>query len=183
MTRRPVPILAVLAVLVAAAGLTGCSASGGAAAGPSPSASADPAQLLELGKRFAQCGRDHGYPDIPDPHIDGGYLVWPDDGGPDLKERMRTLSEQVPECRVLLDQITAKNERRNNETPGPADLPKLQAFAKCMREHGIDGFPDPKPDGSFPLAGTPLESEGKSERVLTALDACKSIYDKRIVIS
>jgi hypothetical protein len=38
-------------------------------------------------------------------------------------------------------------------------------------------------DGTFPINGTPLENEGKSERLLSALDACKSVYDKRIATS
>lgn len=179
MTRRPLAALALVAVLAAAAA---CSAGTGAPVAP-PSASGGTQQLLELSRRFAQCGREHGYPGLPDPEIDNGKVVWPA-GSPEQKDQLRTLAEEVPECKALWDQLNALIDRnQNRETPAAEDLPKLQAFAKCMREHGIDGFPDPKPDGTFPLIGTPLEHEGKSERVMVAMDACKHLYDKRLSIS
>ena len=88
--------------------------------------------------------------------------------------------------------IDGSEGRTGDDDPsgGDGDRPSQQemedamlAYAKCMREQGIDGFPDPKPDGTFPLLGTPLENEGKSERVLTALEACKHLYDKKIALS
>lgn len=179
MTRRPFAALAIVAVL--AGGVAACSAGAGTP-DPSPSASGGTQQLLELSRRFAQCGRDHGYPSLPDPEVDDGKVVWPA-GQPELKEQLRTLAEEVPQCKALWDQIDSLSGRGNAETPSAEDMPKLRAFAKCMREQGIDGFPDPKPDGTFPLIGTPLENEGKSERVIAAMDACKHLYDKRLAIS
>ncbi len=178
MTRRPFAALALVAVL---AGAAACSTGTDAPEGP-PGASAGAQQLLELGRRFAQCGREHGYPGLPDPEIADGRVVWPL-GSPEQKDQLRAVAEGVAECKVLWDQLNALIDRQGGETPGAEDLPKLRAFAQCIREHGIDGFPDPKPDGSFPLIGTPLEHEGKSERVIAAMDACKHLYDKRLLIS
>jgi hypothetical protein len=83
-----------------------------------------------------------------------------------------------------LDESLSLPGDREHPTPSAADLAKLKAYAKCMREHGIPDFPDPKADGTFPIIGTPLEHEGKSERVLSAMDACKDVIDdKKIEVS
>lgn len=178
MTRRPFVVIALLAVL--AGGASACS-SGSGGPGASPSASFDSERALSIGRRFAQCARDHGYPAFPDPVIQNGDLAWPGEV-PDLKEQIRTIMEQ-PECKAIMDESISLGDPHRDTTPSAQDMEKLRAFAKCMRDQGIEGFPDPKPDGTFPLVGTPLEQEGKSERVLTAIDACKHLYDKKIAIS
>ncbi|WP_238006273.1 hypothetical protein KZZ52_36390 [Dactylosporangium sp. AC04546] len=184
MTRRPVAVLAALTMLFV---LAGCSSGQGGPGGPggpgaSPSGGLDEERALSIGRRFAQCARDHGYPSFPDPEIRDGDLAWPA-AGLELKEQIRTIMEQQPECKAIMDESMSLSDNRRDPTPSAEDLQKLRAFAKCMREQGVDGFPDPLPDGTFPLVGTPLEHEGKSERVLTAIDACKHLYDKKIAIS
>ncbi|MET7392915.1 hypothetical protein ABZS66_05385 [Dactylosporangium sp. NPDC005572] len=181
MTRRPVAVIAALTTVFV---LAGCSSGPSGPSGPGASASGglDEERALSIGRRFAQCARDHGYPSFPDPDIQDGQLVYPA-AGPDLKEQIRTIMEQHPECKAIMDESMSLPDDRRDPTPSAEDLEKLRAFAKCMREQGIDGFPDPKPDGTFPLVGTPLEHEGASERVLTAIDACKHLYDKKIAIS
>lgn len=181
MTRRLLAVLATVAVL--GTGLTACTSSGTPGAGASASSDVDPQQALAVGRRLAQCARDHGYPNFPDPVLDGDRLAFQGDAGPNIKDQLKTLEQEVPECAKIMEEMSGIGARQGRPTPGAADMAKLQAFAKCMREQGIDGFPDPKPDGTFPLTGTPLESEGKSERVLTALDACKHLYDGKIAIS
>ncbi|MDG6110472.1 hypothetical protein Daura_28440 [Dactylosporangium aurantiacum] len=174
MTPRPLAALALLAVLA------GCSPAPRTADTADPSA-INTQQALDIGRRIAQCGREHGYPDMADPVLDGDRLAWPGDG-PDMKERLRAL-EEVPECKAIISQMQALGAPRSATAVSAADMEKLKAFASCMREHGVDGFPDPKADGTFPLVGTPLETEGKSERVLAGIDACKHLYDGRIAVS
>jgi hypothetical protein len=63
-------------------------------------------------------------------------------------------------------------------------MQKLRDFAKCIREHGIPEWPDPKSDGTFPIAGTPIQAEGKSSgRLSTAVEACKQYWDEGIDVS
>src|SRR5690348_10590207 len=142
MSYRPFVVLALLAVL------GGCSSGGG---NDSPGASTDAQQALDIGRHFAQCARDHGYPDFPDPAIDGTKLKY-GDGGPAVQEQSRAASG-VPECKAIQDQLRALGNA--NSTPSAADLEKLKQFAQCLRDHGITGWPDPKADGSFPIVGTP----------------------------
>jgi hypothetical protein len=116
--------------------------------------------------------------------IDGNKLSWPATGGGNVKEQARTVS-QIPECKAVADQLAALgNQNRNPDpTPNASDLPKLRQFAACMREHGLPDWPDPNADGTFPIAGTPLQSQLDSEPFFAAVDACKHLYDKRIVTS
>ncbi|HYN96725.1 MAG TPA: hypothetical protein VES42_23035, partial [Pilimelia sp.] len=52
------------------------------------------------------------------------------------------------------------------------DVAALTAFARCMRGKGVPDFPDPRPDGRFPIAGTSVEG-GKTPALARALAACR----------
>jgi hypothetical protein len=54
-------------------------------------------------------------------------------------------------------------------------------FAKCMRDHGIDDWPDPtvKADGGISLGGT-SDLEASNEQVQAARKACQHILDKSV---
>ncbi|MFI5909766.1 hypothetical protein [Dactylosporangium sp. NPDC051541] len=181
MTRTPFAVVALLAAL--ALSLAACSSSKEA----SPSASGSvttgsySSRELDIGRQFAQCARDHGYPNFPDPVVDAGKIVWPATDGDATKDQSRAVAA-LPECKAIGDQLAALG-RHPNPSFDPADLPKLRDLAKCMREHGLPDFPDPRPDGTFKLSGTPLEGQGETETFYNAIDACKHFYDKRIVTS
>jgi hypothetical protein len=170
-------LLAALALLA----LAGCSGHAAGTASPSPSAlSRD--QVLAIGRQAAQCMRDHGIPDFPDPVVDGqGQLSLPQ--GPDgdrAKQEIGARPEAQRACQPILDRLPA------GATRGPGqytqeDLANLLKFAQCMRRNGIPEWPDPKADGSFPISGTPLETEGKSPRFRAATNACRQYWDKGII--
>jgi hypothetical protein len=44
----------------------------------------------------------------------------------------------------------------------------------CMREHGMPDFRDPSADGNFRAAPS-LQREGKSPRLLRAMEACRQL--------
>jgi hypothetical protein len=71
---------------------------------------------------------------------------------------------------------------RHGQPPSAQDMANLRHFAQCMRDNGIPEWPDPKPDGTFPIIGTPLEAEGKSQRVLGGMNACQQ-YAEGIDVS
>lgn len=132
MTRRSLRTLAVLAVL--AAGPAACSSGGPA----SPAASAggtstDVQKALDAGRRFAQCGRDHGLPDFPDPELYAGRI-----GYFHAPQEVKDQEEQVldiPECKAILSEIPVLPD--DHPPPSAADMRKLREFAKCIREHGV----------------------------------------------
>ena len=182
MTRRSLRTLAVLTVLAVVTGGPAACSSGGPA---SPAASAggtstDVQKALNAGRRFAQCGRDHGLPDFPDPELYAGrigYFHAPQEVK-DQEERVL----DIPECKAILAEIPVLPDDR--PTPGAADMQKLREFAKCIREHGVPDWPDPKSDGTFPIVGTPLQTEGKSSgRLSTAVEACEQYWDRGIDVS
>jgi hypothetical protein len=156
----------VVLVLLLVAGLAGCSPSRGAEAAATTTTQPD---RVATWRQVIQCLRDNGMPDLPDPQFDEqGEPRWP--GGvepPDPPERARRA------CGAIADRLDASQP--TEPTRPPADIPALVRFARCMREHGIADFPDPKADGTFQLSTTSIGREGKSPRVLSAMRACKPL--------
>jgi hypothetical protein len=168
--KRVVISLVLLAGLVA-----GCSSGGGdPSAGASPSSGANQQRALAIGRQFVQCARQHGLPDFPDPVWKDGSLQFGSDADA-VKEQIQQLPN---ECISILEQLPASGSRK--PPPTAEDLRRLAQFAQCLRQHGVPEWPDPKSDGTFPLRGTALEAEGKSQRMLDAMDACSQYWDKSI---
>jgi hypothetical protein len=126
--------LAVLALSVLP--LAGCHT--GASAGPSPAASAVDARTAWL--QYAKCVRDNGHADFPDPVQDG-------DGRWSLPVDPATVD--VPACDALLRQTL--QETKVKHEPTAAEMEQRLLFARCVREHGVPGYPDPGPDGVFDM--------------------------------
>jgi hypothetical protein len=167
--------------------LTACGQPSNAGAGPAPTSMSN-ADVLALGHRVAQCYRDNGVAEFPDPTIDDhGQLQLPDNA----KDRMRSLySQQVIDqaqraCQSLFDQLpqSAIGDNNTADVPGPGDVDALRQFAQCARQNGFPDWPDPKADGTFPVRGTPLETEGKSERMKHVFDACRQYWSGSITYS
>jgi hypothetical protein len=158
--------------------LAGCGAAGsgsgsGAGSGQAPSVQ-QRAQAVWL--RYARCARSHGAPNFPDPSVDGqGHASVPDPGP------VKQESEQVQaSCGAILGQLPAA-ARISAVTA--AQLRQLKAFARCLRLHGMPSWPDPKPDGTFPVVGTPLGAQGKTPAFVSAAQACRQVYSGGISAS
>ncbi|WP_214403544.1 hypothetical protein [Pseudonocardia lacus] len=143
-------LLLPLLVLVGCAGAApeGVASAGGPAAaeapadgGPEPAADRD-----ERGRQFAQCMRDHGV-DMADP-VDGRITM---NGRPGDEAK---LDEAQEACEQYAP--------GGGERPDAATTEQLRAFAQCMRDNGVPGFPDPQPDGGLMItkgSGVDLDSE------------------------
>jgi hypothetical protein len=171
-----------LFAVAAVAALSGCS-SGGSGASPTASSTADAQQALTVGRSFAQCARTHGQPNFPDPTIRNGRLEFgtgnTDNNGTDIKQAVIAVQEA---CGSILQQLPPAMQARER-APSAEDMQHLRQFAQCLRQHGMPDWPDPKSDGTFPIVGTPLASEGKSQRFLDAGQACKQYWDRGISAS
>jgi hypothetical protein len=144
------------------AGLAGCSAPGHLQAAATTTTQPD---RIAAWRELIQCVRTHGMPNLPDPHVDSnGEPHWPGGEPPEPPQSVQRA------CRPAFEKLAAATADR--QPVGPADVPALLRFARCMREHGMPDWPDPKADGTFPLAGTSLEQEGKSPRFIRASQAC-----------
>jgi hypothetical protein len=105
-------------------------------------AAEDPEEALQA---FAECMREHGVEDFPDPQIgeDGGIQIGAPAGGGLGDADRQTLDAAMEACQDLLPQDLGPGE----EGPSAEDQAALEdamlAYARCMRDHGID-FPDPE---------------------------------------
>lgn len=171
---------ALFALSVAAA--SGCSAS---ASHDTPtsvaSTSSVQAQAQQVWNQFAACMRSHGVANFPDPAVNQNGEA--DFGSYAQQEKTDvTTGSAGPACEAILDHLPP-SVVQSNQPVSASDLDALRQFAACMRSNGLADWPDPNADGSFPLRGTPLASEGKSPRVVRGMQACKRYWNKGINIS
>ncbi|NKZ07857.1 hypothetical protein [Actinomadura latina] len=170
MRRQTLGALALLPALAFGLQACGGGGGGGAGAGGTAKAAGDDAKLRE----FAQCMRENGI-DMPDPK-DGrieirasGRPRKPGEagGGPEESGEVEAAQKK---CAHLMP--NGGKPRK----PKPEELARMRAFSACMRDHGISGFPDPKPDGSMLLKagpGTGLDPE--STEFKAAQKACDKL--------
>jgi hypothetical protein len=150
-----------LGVVVLLVGLAGCSAAGGSqAATTTTSGQQDAAAVWQ---ELVACARANGMPNLPDPQIDSNGQAHFPNGLPKPPESVRRA------CQSIYDRLPA-SVREDTKRP-PTDIQALLRFARCMRQHGIADFPDPKADGTFPLTGTSA-GRGKTPRIVGAMQAC-----------
>jgi hypothetical protein len=123
----------------AVASLSGDNATG-TTAGAAKTPSEDPQQRA---LDFARCMRAHGV-DMPDPEVDEqGRIrmrVGAGPGGGGTRPDPRKLEAAQQACGGLMG--GGDGDRQLD----PAERDAMVAFARCMREHGID-MPDPSGDG------------------------------------
>ena len=111
--------------------LAGCGADdpGVATAGGDPAAGAAPSlSREEQGLKWAQCMRENGV-DVPDPKPGQGIRMTMRPGG---EEKMAKAREACKEWQPT-----------GGERAGGRDDEHLRAIAACMRENGVEDFPDP----------------------------------------
>jgi hypothetical protein len=128
--------------------------------------------IHEPAVKFAECMRDHGVGDFPDPGPSGSYTIDWVVNGSSLNPNSAAFKRAIDAC-------------RNLEPPGftgPKVTPKQTAarleFAQCMRENGVPDFPDPTQDG--PLVDTNRIPSSSTTSGMSALNAamrkCGAIY-------
>ena len=112
----------------------------------------DEDDLEEQALEFAQCMRENGVPDFPDPQVDGGRITM---GGPGGGEEFDqdAVEKAMEACEDLAP--------RGGGNFSPEEQQEMQdaflAYAQCMRDNGYD-MPDPDfsdGGGAFRLEGDP----------------------------
>lgn len=86
----------------------------------------------EARRQFAECMRKNGI-DMPDPQPGERPMM-------QLKGDRGKVEAAMKECRKLLP-------NGGEFKPGAEDLESMRQMAKCMRENGVEEFPDPDPNG------------------------------------
>jgi hypothetical protein len=116
---------------------------------------------------FAKCMREHGI-DMPDPQVDeqGRVRVRVGGRGGGVRPDPKKLDEAQKACGGLMG--------GGGDGPGqidPEERDAMVAFARCMREHGID-MPDPTGDGLVMRRDDDGGPDPSSEQFQEAEKAC-----------
>jgi hypothetical protein len=96
--------------------------------------------------RFAECMRDNGISEFPDPDPSGGLTIDAVVNGSSLDTDAPAWKKAIGACKDLQPSGFMGRKRSASEQE-----PALK-FAQCMRDNGIKDFPDPAKDG--PLIDT-----------------------------
>ena len=127
------------------------SADGGSGSGAQGDAS-DGGDVLA----FAQCMRDNGVDDFPDPSS-GVFTAGADvQNDPDFDTAMGACQDLLP-------------NGGNGTVSGTTDE-DLLAFAQCMRDNGVPDFPDPSTGGGVDISGL----DPNTPQFQAALETCSS---------
>ena len=142
-----VPAAALLGVALALTGCGGSSSSGiahlasrkgtsSASSGSDGSSQESTSSPEQAALAYAQCMRSNGVPSFPDPKAGGGFLFH---GSPGLISSPAFKAAQA-KCHKLLP----GSGPPLTTNPSPQTLAKFLRIARCMREHGVYDFPDPR---------------------------------------
>lgn len=115
--------------------------SAGCANAPAATSTGDSTATHDKAVRFAECMRDNGVTEFPDPDASGTFK-YGIKAGSSLDPSTAAWKRAIAACKDL-------------EPPGALGGGQLSAqelrarleFAQCMRDHGVTDFPDPAPDG------------------------------------
>ncbi len=96
---------------------------------------------------FAQCMRDNGVPEFPDPELDqsGNLRIFGGGGPGQLGADQGTLQAAFEDCGSLIEGLIQDNFRNVDQSEFQDNFLE---FADCMRDQGID-MPDPDFSGGF----------------------------------
>ena len=136
--RRALRLVAALAMFAAIG--AGCSGSGGDSAASSGHVS------RESAVQFAECMRDHGVKDFPDPNASGEFTIEQIANGSAVDTNSLAFKQAITACKDLEPPGFTGDERT------PEQQAAALKFAQCIRDNGVKDFPDPAPDA--PLVDT-----------------------------
>lgn len=158
-------VVPALLLVVAACGSTKGSdiaTANGKGVAPSGAASLSPEERQERALKFVECMREQGI-DMPDP--EAGELHMNVNAANEDKTKAATEA-----CRQYMP------TGGDLQTPSTENVEALRKLAVCMREHGIDKFPDPGADGTVNLGGTGIDPGSAGFKA--ADQACKDLQPK-----
>lgn len=117
--------------------------------------------------QYARCIRAHGVPNFPDPTAHAGLAI-PNDIDP-----------QSPAFRAAQQACgkLAEPPAGQGESPEGRKL-ELLALARCMRSHGMAGFPDPTSSPPPPSSGNALGGDGAYLALGTSLQRASPAYKR-----
>jgi hypothetical protein len=152
---------------VANLGSSTSSSSSSSSSSGGPPTQAQRQQQQRDATRFAQCMRSHGMPNFPDP------TTAPHAFKSAFNPQSPVFQSAYTACGHLLPGSSPPNQ---NPARSQAQINALLAFARCLRSHGFQSFPDPSSSGELThemLANAGIDLHGPG--VVQAADACTSV--------
>ncbi len=122
--------------------------------------------------KFAECMRDNGVSEFPDPDASGGLTIDGVVNGSSLDTSTAAWKTAISACKDLQPPGFTGTEVSAEEQEVRLE------FAQCMRDNGVENFPDPTQNG--PLIDTTRMPGEPSARSIPGFDAaadkCTAIY-------
>ena len=119
----------------------------------------------EKAVKFAECMRNNGVSAFPDPPASGELTIDGIANGSSLDPNSAAFTQAISACRDL------EPAGFMGQTATPQQMEARLKFAQCMRENGVDDFPDPTANGPL-IDTTRIPSlAGKDPRSDPALQA------------
>jgi hypothetical protein len=159
MSRKLVPLAALAMVALIGAGCSDAPDENGSAGNTN-------AANQEQAVKFAECMRDNGVSEFPDPDASGRLTIDGVVNGSTLDPSTAAWKTAIAACKDLQppgftghEEVTAEEQEVRLE------------FAQCMRDNGVEDFPDPTEDG--PLIDTTRipSAAGRGARSIPGFDA------------
>jgi hypothetical protein len=159
MSRKLRPLAALAMVALIGAGCSNGSAKNGNSGGN------ENATNRGKGVKFAECMRDNGVSEFPDPDASGGLTIDGVVNGSSLDPSTGAWKEAIGACKDLQPPGFMGTEA------SPEEQEVRLEFAQCMRDNGVEDFPDPAPNG--PLIDTTRipSAAGRGARSIPGFDA------------
>jgi hypothetical protein len=158
MNRRRWPLTALALIGVAALiGACGSSAPAGAGGGNNTAANAQQAV------KFATCMRSNGVSRFPDPGASGKLTIDGIANGSSLDPSTPTFKQALSACKNL-EPAGFTGSRRSHQ-----QMQAALKFAQCIRENGVNDFPDPV--NGQPLVDTNRIPSAATDSGMTILNA------------
>jgi hypothetical protein len=136
--RTPTIIRVLVAALLTTGALAVAACGGDDTASGANSAADRQREAREAALNYARCMREHGV-DMPDPTFEGGGI----------RQTGPTKEDNVPRAKVREAENACRKYMDDIEPPKLSEEEQQEfreaalANARCMREHGIENFPDP----------------------------------------
>ena len=170
---------AVLALTLAVAACSGGGKSNGVASlggsnKPTATTTAKPRSkqdAMQAALAFARCMRQHGI-NLPDPQFNGNGI------SQEFTARRGGNGPDSPKFKAAQQACNKYLPNGGQPTkPNPQEQQQMLAFARCMRQHGID-VPDPGASGGIEVKGRPGTVNPDSPKFKAAEQACQQYEPK-----
>ncbi len=166
--RRPLAALALIAIVAL---IGGCGSSAPAETGTGSGGGNNTAAHAQQAVKFAECMRSNGVSNFPDPGASGKLTIDAIANGSSLDTSTPAFKQAISACKDLEPPGFMGSKRSSQQEHAALE------FAQCIRENGVNDFPDPIPDG--PLVDTgriPSAAEpGGMSSLHAAMQKCRDV--------